>query len=553
MHIIVPMAGAGARFASKGHIEPKPLIRVDDKPIIEHVVNLFPGESRFTFICNRKHIDNSPIREELERVAPGCSIQSIDPHKLGPVYSVAQVFDCVDDDETIINYCDFGAWWDYRDFLDTVRNAGADGAIPAYRGFHPHMIGNPNYAFLRNQQEWMLEIREKEPFTGNRMSEFASNGTYYFRKGSLIKKYFRELLDKGIKVANEFYVSMVYNLLVRDGLKVMIYEIQHMLQWGTPEDLETYKHWSAFFRSICEQQDGTRKIFPGINLLPMAGNGRRFTEAGYTLPKPLLPVSGKPMALQAARCMPRAEQTRFACLSRHLEQYPLKKIIEASFPDAGITVLDQVSRGQAETCSIALSDVDLDCPVFIGACDNGMFWDEEDYQALLAEPDTDAVIWTFRNNPAGNLFPKQYGWVKTTDGKIARGVSVKVPISDNVASDHAVVGAFSFRSAEIFRRGLEQLTSRDIRVNGEFYIDSLAQILIELGYTVKIFEVQHYAGWGTPEDYKTYEYWQSFFHKCTWHPYSLAKDPFVDKESVAELDRRYKSFSQPYAATGGPQ
>ena len=86
----------------------------------------------------------------------------------------------------------------------------------------------------------MLEIKEKEPFTANRMQEYASMGTYYFKKGAFVKKYFLELMDKEIDLKGEYYVSLVYNLLVEDTLKVSIYDVQHMLQWGTPEDVEEY-------------------------------------------------------------------------------------------------------------------------------------------------------------------------------------------------------------------------------------------------------------------------------------------------------------------------
>ena len=548
MHIVVPMAGAGTRFIRGGYTQPKPLIRVDGRPMIEHVVNLFPGESRFTFLCNREHLEQSPMRLELERIAPGCVVRGIEPHKLGPVHSVALAFDCLDDDETIVNYCDFGTWWDYHDFLARVRASGAQGAAPAYRGFHPHMLGCTNYAFMRNHHEWMLEIKEKAPFTDDRTREFASNGTYYFRSGALIVKYFNELLQSGIRVADEFYVSMGLNLLRRDGLKVMIYEIQHMLQWGTPQDLEEYAHWSGYFRAVCAPHAQNTKIFPGVSLIPMAGQSRRFQDAGFAVPKPMLPVNGKPMAVQAAQCMPRAQQTLFACLADHLDRFPVKTLIESHLPGARIIALEKMSRGQAETCGMALRDTDPDSPVFVGACDNGMLWDIAAYEALLREPDTDAVIWTFRNNPACLLHPEQYGWVRTMDGKHAAGVSVKKTISRDVARDHAVVGAFTFRSARIFLRGLEHLISRDIRVNGEFYIDSLMHELIGLGFCVKIFQVDHYAGWGTPGDYRTYEYWQSYFHKCLDHPYTLDDDPFVDAQSARELDIKYRTFAQPGAA-----
>jgi hypothetical protein len=81
------------------------------------------------------------------------------------------------------------------------------------------MLGGDNYAFCKEENKRLIEIKEKEPFTNDKMSEFASNGTYYFKSGSIVKKYFQKLVDLNICVNNEFYVSMVYNLMKQDDLK----------------------------------------------------------------------------------------------------------------------------------------------------------------------------------------------------------------------------------------------------------------------------------------------------------------------------------------------
>ena len=210
------------------------------------------------------------------------------------------MYDIIDDnEEIIINYCDFGTYWDYENFLKHTRSRNADGAIVAYRGFHPHMLGDTNYAFMREKDRWMIEIQEKKPFTKNRMNEFASNGTYYFKKGSYIKKYFSQLIKNNNHLHGEYYVSLVYNLMVKDKLNISIHEIQHMLQWGTPEDLEHYNFWSEYFRNQINKRKDKLINENTINLIPLAGKGSRFVEKNYSKPKPLLDISGYPMICQA--------------------------------------------------------------------------------------------------------------------------------------------------------------------------------------------------------------------------------------------------------------
>ena len=550
MHIIIPMSGVGKRFVDAGYDEPKPLIKIDGKPIIQHVVELFPGESKFTFICNQTHLDTTDMRQVLKAIAPQGQVVSIPNHKKGPVFAVTQILDLIDDNEEIIvNYCDFGTWWDYTDFLKHTRNRHADGAIPAYKGFHPHMLGSTNYAFMRDDRQWMLEIKEKEPFTNNRTEEYASNGTYYFKKGAYIKQYFPLLMERNINLNGEFYVSLIYNLLVEDKKSISIYNIEHMLQWGTPQDVEEYIGWSNYFRKAIKTQDLWQVEPESTTLIPLAGAGSRFSQAGYKEPKPLIDVSGKPMILQASNQLPSSEHNAYVCLKEHVEKYRVDKAILAEQANADITIINEVTQGQAITCELGMSKIADETPLLIAACDNGMLWDHDKYAALINNKNIDAIVWTFRGHPSTRLNPQMYGWVKThTSAEIikATGVSVKQPISNTPEHDHAIVGTFYFRRSELFKLALEKLIDKNTRVNGEFYVDSLMGVLIDMDFKVAVFEVDAYIGWGTPNDYETFKYWQSYFHKTPNHPYSLELDPSVNKSRASDVKAPFYRFRQDY-------
>lgn len=548
MHIIIPMSGIGKRFVDRGYTTPKPLIMVDNKPIIEHVVNMFPGENKFTFICNHNHLISTNMRCELERIAPWSRIISIEPHKKGPVHAVTYIADTLDDDEeVIVNYCDFSTYWDYEDFLRHTRNRDADGAVVSYRGFHPHMLGTTQYAFLKDKNQWMERIQEKKPFTDNRMEEFASNGTYYFKKGRYVKKYFRAMMDKGLKVSGEYYVSLIYNLMRSEGLMISIYEVQHMLQWGTPQDLEEYQRWSDYFRRTMISSTLVDVEKGSINLIPLSGQGSRFSSMGINTPKPLIPVATRPMILQSSYYMPPAQKNIFVCLKSHIDKYGIDKTIHKHYPDARIAVLDHVTRGQAETCQFGLSGERLNSPLFIGACDNGMVWDHEAYMKLRDCPATDVIIWSFRHNQASAVHPEYYGWIDADVFGNVRRISVKKAISDDPYNDHAIVGAFYFKKARYFTWALNQLYKKNIKVNGEFYVDSCIKEILGTRLNVKVFEVDNYICWGTPNDLRTYNYWQSFFHKCPWHPYLIEKDTIVDRSKIKNLEKSFVNFSQEWA------
>lgn len=518
MQIIIPMSGTGQRFLNAGYKLPKPLIEVDGKPMIEHVIGLFPGEKNFIFICNSEHLANSNLGNVLKRMAPKSRIIGIAPHKKGPVFAVSQAFHMIDDEEeAIVNYCDFSKWWDYGDFLKRVRNQNADGAVSAYRGFHPHMLGTTNYAFMRNDGQRMLEIREKQPFTENRMNEYASDGTYYFKKGGFIKKYFKQLMDEDVNTNGEYYVSMVYNLMRRDALEICIYEITHMLQWGMPRDLEEYQKWSDYFRNMTFPRELAKPEKGSINLMPLAGKGTRFLKEGYKDPKPLINISGKPMVVQAADHLPAAERHIFICLAEHIDNYPLEAGIRKRYPAAKIVRIERITEGQACTCEVGLEGEDPDSPLLIGACDNGSVWDKRRYELLVNDNGTDAIAWSFRRHSSSERNPQMYGWMKVDGRGNVTGVSVKKPISDDPYNDHAIIGTFYFKKAHFFLDALKRMYKNNIRINGEFYVDSCLNEMIDMRLKVKVFEVKSYICWGTPDDLKTYEYWQSYFHKCSGH------------------------------------
>ncbi|MCA9400535.1 MAG: NTP transferase domain-containing protein [Candidatus Omnitrophica bacterium] len=515
MQIIIPMSGTGRRFVNAGYTKIKPLIEVDGRPMIEHVIDLFSEQDTFLFICNQDHLEHTDLENILKKKEPNGKIIAIPPHKKGPVFAVMQADGLIDDeDEAIVNYCDFGKWWSYQSFLKKVRDKKADGAITAYRGFHPHMLGTTNYAFIKEKDQWFEAIQEKEPFTDNRMHEFASDGTYYFKTGAMVKKYFQRLLENGPALNGEYYVSLVYNYLRQDGLSVWVDEIEHMLQWGEPRDLQLYQQWSDYFSKYSDAPATSKqKKIHDINLIPMAGEGERFVKEGYLEPKPLILIGDEPMIVKTIRSLPGASEWRFVCRQDHLVNHHLGQRISPHADNASFIDVSARTEGQACSCALGLTQEDRNRSLFIGACDHGVIWNEGTYQSLIEDPAVDVLVWTFRNHPSSQQNPQMYGWCETDGNNTISRVSVKVPISKDPSSDHAVIGAFYFRKAAFFMDALKRLIDQNIRVNNEFYVDSCINECIKDGCHVEVFEADHYVCWGTPDDVRTYQYWRQYFEK----------------------------------------
>jgi len=246
-----------------------------------------------------------------------------------------------------------------------------------------------------------------------------------------------------------------------------------------------------------------------VNLIPMAGAGQRFVDEGYSLPKPLIPIDGMPMILKAAMALPPADVWIFICRTEHLVLTPLRETLTEYFPGAQIVEVKELTAGQAATCLLARHLLQHDDELVIGACDNSMIYDHMLHEDLLK--DNDALIWTFRHNPAVLQNPKMYGWVETGDNKKACRVSVKVPISTDPMNDHAVIGAFSFRRAGDFIQCADQMIAANRRINNEFYADEVMNVAIENGLTTVVMEAESYVCFGTPRDLNTYNYWRHIF------------------------------------------
>ena len=375
------------------------------------------------------------------------------------------------------------------------------------------------------------------------MEEYASSGTYYFASAQIMGEAFRTVMEQDLNIGGEYYVSLAYKPLLSSKQPVSVYPLQHFMQWGTPEDVAEYTTWSKAFQGLIAHSESPPSP-KGALVVPMAGLGQRFADEGYLLTKPLIPVSGLPMVAQATHDLPPAEHHVFVLRADMLGYADVANQLTTLYPKAIIKTIDRVTEGQACTALIGLDALEDEggksCfPITIGACDNGAHYDIDAFGKLVNYPLVDVIVWGIRGYPSATRRPKMFGWIDA-EGGLIHSISVKTPLSAP-ASDPIVLGTFTFRRADDFRRALDRLVARDGRINGEFYIDSLINDAIALGLKCHLFEVDSYLCWGTPNDLRTFEYWQSCFHKWISHPYRLGLDGRVPSDQVDALEARYQA------------
>ena len=229
MNILIPMAGAGSRFQEQGYDLPKPLIDVFGKPMIDRVIESLSSDkvdTNFIFVAQQNHLDLG-LGNYLQDKG---SIITIDKMTEGAACTTLLAEKLIDNDnELVIANCDQYLQWSFYDYVTYSRLY--DGCLVTFNSTNPH------HSYVKVKKSLVTEVAEKIV-----ISDKASAGIYYFKKGSEYVKSANQMIDKNIRTNNEFYICPVYNELLSEDSKVSTYECdvnnKHML--GTPEELRIF-------------------------------------------------------------------------------------------------------------------------------------------------------------------------------------------------------------------------------------------------------------------------------------------------------------------------
>jgi HAD superfamily hydrolase (TIGR01509 family) len=231
LNVLIPMAGAGSRFAQAGYTFPKPLIEVRGKPMIQVVVENLNIEANYIFLVQKSHYEKYNLQSVLSILKPGCKIVQVDGLTEGAACTTLLAKEFIDNDEPLVMAnSDQFVEWDSNNVMYSFTADGIDGGILTFKATHPKW----SYAKL-DENGFVSQVAEKNPISDN-----ATVGVYYWNKGSDYVKYAEQMIEKNIRTNNEFYVCPVFNEAIADGKKIRVKEISKMWGIGTPEDLNYF-------------------------------------------------------------------------------------------------------------------------------------------------------------------------------------------------------------------------------------------------------------------------------------------------------------------------
>ena len=231
MNVLIPMAGAGKRFFDAGYVFPKPLIEVDNKPMIQWVIESLNLQANYIFIIQKEHQEKYNIKSVLKILQPECKIIELDHLTEGAACTTLLAKKYINNsDPLIIANSDQYINWNSSKALYDFNSKNLDGAILTFEAIHPKW----SYAKC-NEEGFVTEVAEKKVISKN-----ATVGVYYWKHGSDYVKSAEEMIEKNIRVNNEFYVCPVYNEFLAKNKKVKIHNVDKMWGLGTPEDLDNF-------------------------------------------------------------------------------------------------------------------------------------------------------------------------------------------------------------------------------------------------------------------------------------------------------------------------
>jgi NDP-sugar pyrophosphorylase family protein len=252
INILIPMAGNGQRFIDAGYKNPKFLIDILGKTMIERVAKSLNIDGNYIYIVQKKHYDEYNLENVLNSITPNCKIIKIEDKTDGAARTTLFAENLINNENPLIIFnSDQIVEWDTANFKNFINNK-IDGAIVTFKAT------DSKWSYVKiNNLNLIEEVAEKK-----QISDDATVGIYYWSKGSDYIHYAKKMIEKEIKVNNEFYVAPVYNQAILDNKKIFSFPSKKMWGVGTPEDLEIYiskqkEYYSDKPKTIFCDIDGT--------------------------------------------------------------------------------------------------------------------------------------------------------------------------------------------------------------------------------------------------------------------------------------------------------
>lgn len=492
MKVLVPLAAQeDAFFNRQEFFYPKPLIDVDGKPMIARAVECLQGlgpDIEFIFVARTEDCQKFSLDNVLRLVTRDrCQVVQLRYPTRGAVCSCLMAIDHIAADEPLV--VANGDQIVDADLAAAVAQfeRSYDAGVITFESIHPRW----SYV-LSDSNGSVLESAEKRVISSNAVAGF-----YWYAKGSSFIDAAMRLIEHDVQHDGAYYVAPTLNELILKGKRVGHRPIPASAyhSFYSPQKIDEYQRLVQRHSLEAAVENAPRRI---NIVIPMAGRGTRFKDAGYTKPKPFIDTDGK-MMIERVLDNLKVPNAQFVLIAQqeHLDAEPELAATLARRPDVRIVPLNFMTEGSACTVLLARPYIDNDVPMLIANCDQIVDMDVGDFVRDCHQRGLDGSILCFRDP---KLDPK-WSFAKVAGNGLVTETREKVAISDL-----ATVGMYYFSRGKIFVSAATDMIAHNDRVNREFYTCPVYNYAIRQGSRIGAFTIPMEAmhGIGTPDDLRVY-------------------------------------------------
>jgi NDP-sugar pyrophosphorylase family protein len=303
--------------------------------------------------------------------------------------------------------------------------------------------------------------------------------------------------------------------MVRDGLKVLNYPIEKFISLGIARDYELYKFWSEFFMKYSQKSITFDNVNTNVtNIFPLAGGERDFRELGFEDLNFMIPIMNKPIINYAIKSNPRGVKNIFIGLKEYESLFKNMHLFNGL--NSEVVLLEKKGESLIKTLYGIKDKVDPEEPICISGATSISDYDEKRMINLMEKEDVDIILFSFSHNEAILRSPKGFAYAKLKNNIEVEEIKEKETISDNPYYDNALTGTAIFKKAKYLFEAIEAELAKPNP--SHFYLNSLNNILSKK--KVVIFNVDKFVPLRTITNYKEFNYWEDYFHKLKYHPYT---------------------------------
>lgn len=488
MNIIIPLAGPTPFFSAEDYPFPKPLIEIHNRPMISWAIeNLqaLEGDNRFIFIAMQDEAMRYSYDHVLKLLAGDNSIVvKLAARTAGSLCSCLMAVEHIDPNEPLLiaNY-DQIIDGELHDLVSRLEAQGADAGVLTFNATHPR------WSYVKTDGCDVMEAAEKRVISRNAIA-----GIYWFAKGSDFISSAKDVIRMQDNLDGQYYVAPALNQLVLADKRVVA------LPMRTTSKIHSFflpARIQAFEQELISEGHGFANDGIVNVVIPAAGEGSRFANAGYSAPKPFIDVLGQPMIGHVIDNVA-VRNARFTLLLRqdHLEKYPDTMALDFVAKSKIVPVV-QLTEGTACTVLLARKHFDDQHPLLVANSDQLVDFNCQEFLDDARQRNLDGSILVFRDSARN---PK-WSFAALDDDGLVTEVAEKKPISDL-----ATVGIYLFMNGTEFVRAAADMIAANDRVNNEFYTCPIYNYMIRNGAKIGVYEVPSSAmsGLGTPEDLDVY-------------------------------------------------